>query len=84
MKQERKVYENVELVRGAKGVTKKFIADKLGLSLQGYRHIANGAVSLDVERLKIIANALGEDEKIFFKAELTDEVIKKINNPVNS
>lgn len=84
MPQERKVYENVELVRIAKGVTKKYIADKLGLSLQGYRHIANGAVSLDVERLKIIANALGEEEKIFFKTELTDEVIEKINNSSNN
>ena len=81
MKKERKVYENIELVRMAKGVTKKYIADKLGLSLQGYRHIANGAVTLDVERLKIIANALGEEEIIFFKEKLTDKVIKRINNP---
>lgn len=84
MIQERKVHENVELIRVAKGVTKKYIADKLGLSLQGYRHIGNGAVSLDVERLKIIADALGEDVKIFFKSELTDEVINRINNFIHN
>lgn len=79
----RKVYENVELIRIAKGVTKKYLGDKLGLSLQGYRHIANGAVSLDVERLKIIADALGEDVEVFFKSELTDEVINRINNSIH-
>lgn len=82
-KEVRKVFENVELIRQAKGVTKKYLADKLGLSLQGYRHIGNGAVSLDVERLRIIANVLGEDVKIFFENELTDLVIKRINNNIH-
>lgn len=76
MKTERKVYENVEMIRKAKGLTKKYIADKLGLSLQGYRHIGNGDVSLNVERLKIIASVLDENIEVFFDEKLTNNVIK--------
>lgn len=70
------VHENVERIRIAKGVTKTHIAKKLGLSLQGYRHITSGDARLDTERLKIIANILGVDPGVFFDQELTKSVIE--------
>lgn len=71
------VYENVERIRKSKGVTKTHMANKLGITLQGYRHIASGSVRLDVERLKVIAEILGVDVAVFFDQQLTDSVIKK-------
>jgi transcriptional regulator with XRE-family HTH domain len=73
------VHENVERIRKAKGVTKTHIANKLGLTLQGYRHIASGDVRLDVERLEIIADALDVEPAIFFDNKLTESVIKRRN-----
>lgn len=70
------VQKNVERIREAKGVTKTHIANKLGITLQGYRHITTGNVRLDVERLIIIANALGVEPAIFFDDELTDSVVE--------
>lgn len=72
------VHINVEKIRRAKGVTKTHLANKLNLSLQGYRHITSGNVRLDVERLKVIANVLGVEPAIFFDNELTESVIKEI------
>ena len=71
---ERKIHENVELIRKAKGVTKTYLAQKIGLSLQGYRHIANGATTLDAERLRILADALCVNVSVFFDKKLTDSV----------
>lgn len=69
------VHENVEKIRKAKGITKTHIAKQLNLSLQGYRHMMNGDVRLDVERLKIIANVLGVNPSVFFDEKLTESVI---------
>ncbi len=69
------IHTNVEKIRIAKGVTKTFLANKIELSLQGYRHIAAGSVRLDVERLKTIGRVLNVDPSIFFDDELTDSVI---------
>ena len=66
---------NVERIRKAKGVTKTHLANALGLSLQGYRHITSGNVRLDVERLKVIADILGVEPAIFFDDEVTETVI---------
>ncbi|MDU2064372.1 MAG: helix-turn-helix transcriptional regulator [Sporomusaceae bacterium] len=74
------VHDNVERIREARGVTKTYIASKIGLSLQGYRHKASGNCKMDVEELKILAFALCVDVSIFFDDELTDSVIKKISN----
>lgn len=68
------VHEVIENIRASKGITKTFMAKKLGLSLQGYIHIANGSVRLDVERLKTIAEILDVKPAIFFEQELTDYV----------
>lgn len=73
------VHDNVEKIRRAKGVTKSFLANKIGLSLQGYRHVANGCTRLDVERLKIIAKALNIDSAIFLNDKLTQSVINDLN-----
>ena len=69
------VHENVEKIRIAKGVTKTYLANKLGISVRGYRHIVSGNTRLDVERLKVIADALGVEPAIFFDNELTESVI---------
>lgn len=69
------IRENVEHVRKAKGVTKTHIANKLGISLQGYRHITTGDVRLDVDRLEIIAQVLGVEPAVFFDNESTESVV---------
>jgi transcriptional regulator with XRE-family HTH domain len=72
------IHENVERIRKARGVSKTHIANAVNLSLQGYRHIASGAVRLDAERLKIIGSVLEVDPGIFFDNKLTDSVINEI------
>jgi len=74
------VYKNVERIREAKGVTKTYLSRKLGLTLQGYRHIATGETRLDVERLRVIALALGVDVGVFFDRSLTESVIDEMEN----
>ncbi|QMV43715.1 helix-turn-helix domain-containing protein [Cohnella cholangitidis] len=78
------VHENVEKIRTAKGITKTFVANKLELSLQGYRHIASGNVRLDTERLKVIGEVLGEDPAIFLSNELTESVINRLSGKIAS
>lgn len=68
------IHENVKRIRESKGVSKTHIANKLDISLQGYRHIENGETRLSAERLKIIAKALGEEPNIFFEDKVTDYV----------
>lgn len=45
----------------------------------GYIHIANGNAKLDVERLKVIADALDEEPAVFFDNKLTESVIDRFN-----
>lgn len=68
------VYENVERIRKSKGVTKTHLAKKLGMTLQGYRHLTSGEVKLDVERLRVISEALNVEISVFFDTKLTDIV----------
>ncbi|WML43112.1 helix-turn-helix transcriptional regulator [Neobacillus sp. PS3-40] len=72
------IYENVERIREARGITKTFLAKKIGISLQGYMHIATGHVRLDVERLKTLAMILNVEPAIFFDSKLTEFVIREI------
>ncbi len=69
------IQANVERIREAKGVTKTHVANKLGISLQGYRHITTGDVRLDVDRLIVIASVLGVEPAVFFNDELTESVV---------
>lgn len=73
------VHDNVEKIRKAKGVTKKHLAEKAGISNQAYWHISSGNVRLDVERLKPIAKALDVDPGIFFDDKLTDSVVSQFD-----
>ncbi|MEG6615344.1 helix-turn-helix transcriptional regulator [Peptococcaceae bacterium 1198_IL3148] len=77
------VRQNIEKLRVAKGITKTYVAGKLGLSLQGYRHIIAGT-SLDVERLKVIAEVLGVKPAVFFDNKLTDSVIRSLQKPTGT
>lgn len=72
------VHLNVEKIRKAKGVTKTHLANKLNMSLQGYRHITSGEVRLDVERLRVIAWVLGVEVGVFFDNKLTESVISEL------
>jgi transcriptional regulator with XRE-family HTH domain len=78
------VHINVEKIREAKGVTKTHLAKKLGLSLQGYRHITSGGSRLDVERLKVISEILNVSPEVFFDTKLTESVINEINNKTSA
>lgn len=69
------VCENIKRVRESKGVTKTHVANKLGMSLQGYRYLEDGEVRLDVERMKRIGDILSVDSTIFLDDSLTDSVI---------
>lgn len=75
------VHANVYQLRKAKGVTKTHMASMLGISLQGYSHIEQGNVRLDVERLKVIAQVLSVDVAIFFDDKLTKSVILGLYKP---
>lgn len=72
------VNDNVKRIREAKGVTKTFLAKKLGMSLQGYRYLENGDVRMDVERMQEIANALGIKSAVLLDDKVTDSVIKRL------
>ncbi len=76
------IQANVERIRKAKGVTKTHIANKIGISLQGYRHITTGDVRLDVERLRVIASALGVEPAVFFDDELTESVVNNAKQAI--
>ncbi|MCY9705548.1 helix-turn-helix transcriptional regulator [Paenibacillus alvei] len=43
------------------------MAKKLGLSLQGYRHLENGSVRMSADRILAISKILGVDVTIFFE-----------------
>ena len=68
--------ENVRRVRESRGVSKTFMARGLGMSLQGYSHIEDGNVRLDVERMKKIGDLLRVDSAIFLDDRLTESAIK--------
>lgn len=68
------VHEKVEQIRIKNGVTKSYLAKRLGISLMTYCHIAKGRIRLDVERLIVIAEALNVDPSIFFQEKLTETV----------
>lgn len=72
------VYENIRLIREAKGISKTFIAKGLGMSLQGYRYVEDGSVKLDVERMKHISLLLGVECAVFLDDKLTKSVIKQM------
>lgn len=72
------VCENIRRIREARGITKTFIANALGMSLQGYRYLENGDVRLDVERMKKIASLLCVDSGVLLNDKRTESVIDNV------
>lgn len=72
------VHENLKKIRTAKGVTQSHLAKKLTISNMAYSRMENGDSKIDVERLRIISKALNVDIAVFFESELTESVIKEI------
>lgn len=60
------IHNKIKQIRRRRNYTKTFMAKKLGLSLQGYRHIENGTVRISAERLLAISKILEVDVSIFF------------------
>lgn len=71
------IRDNVKAIREAKGIKATHVGRALGYATpQGYYYLENGQRDISAEKLKVIANLLGEDIGIFFDTELTDLVIK--------
>ena len=66
------MHERLRTVRKEKGVSLKFMADKLGYrSSSGYANIENGDTELSLKAAKQIADLLGvEMEELFFAEKL--------------
>lgn len=72
------VHENLKRIRIAMGVTQSHLAKKIKVTSMTYSRIENGDSKLDVERLKVLAAALGLEVSVFFDEKLTESVIKGI------
>lgn len=74
-----KVVENIERIRERKGVTKTFMASKLGYKTSmGYKHLATADIKS--EQIVTCSEVLGVDPCIFFKDELTESVIRELEH----
>lgn len=76
----RKAHENIRLVREGLGVSKTFVANNLGMTLNGYSLLERGISRLDVERMKRIACILNVNSSVFLDDSLTDSVISRISD----
>lgn len=61
------VHQRIEKLRIHKGVTKSFLAKKIGISAMGYHHLSTGRNSISTNRLQIIAEALGVPPEEFLR-----------------
>jgi transcriptional regulator with XRE-family HTH domain len=68
------VHERIERIRVQKGVTKAYLARKLGITPMGYHYLETGRSPISTERLQIIAEALDVDPREFLRPELNDSV----------
>jgi transcriptional regulator with XRE-family HTH domain len=68
------VHKRIEKVREQKGVTKAFIAKKLGITPMAYHYLATGRTPINTDRLLIIADALGVPAEEFLRPELNETV----------
>ncbi|WP_320957726.1 helix-turn-helix transcriptional regulator [Enterocloster asparagiformis] len=74
----RSVYENVELIREKRGITKKKLAENAGISQMACSRVLSGESKICADLLKNFAFTLGiNDMNIFFNDELTDSVIER-------
>ncbi|PIC72489.1 helix-turn-helix domain-containing protein [Sporosarcina sp. P17b] len=72
------VHENLKKIRIAKGVTQVHLAKKLNVTPMTYSRMENGDSKIDVERMKILSQALETDIEVFFNNKLTESVILKM------
>lgn len=72
--------DNMELIRKRKGITKTHIAKHCNRSVSWYADIAKGRRGLRVDDAMMIADAMGEDVKIFFDHKLSET----LNQPKKS
>ncbi|WP_081505670.1 helix-turn-helix domain-containing protein [Paenibacillus alvei] len=61
------ILEKLKQIREERNLSKTYMAKKLGLSLQGYRHLENGSVRMSADRILAISKILGVDVTIFFE-----------------
>ncbi|UOF90847.1 helix-turn-helix transcriptional regulator [Fodinisporobacter ferrooxydans] len=69
----------IEEIRKKKGVTKTHIAKKCGRSVSWYCGIATGRRKPNVDSIRMIAEALDVDVRIFFDQQLSET----LNNAKN-
>lgn len=73
------INKNIKTIRQSKGLTQKFVAQKLGMSQMQYHRIENGHAKLDANIIPELANILDVKPAIFFKDILTDNVSQEVN-----
>lgn len=72
----RQVFENVELIRYKRGITKKRMAQEAEISDMCCTRLLSGETKMPAEILRSFAFTLGvSDMNIFFDDKLTDSVI---------
>lgn len=77
----RNVYENVELIRENRGITKKKLAENSGISQMACSRVLTGESKLNAELLRKFAILLSiADINVFFNDELTDSVINQCSS----
>ena len=71
----RKVHENIEIIRAAKGITKRALAQSVGVTEITCCRMLWGDSKIPADYIPAFAKALGiEDLNVLFKDELTDLV----------
>ncbi|MED0672678.1 helix-turn-helix transcriptional regulator [Aneurinibacillus aneurinilyticus] len=71
------VNERIEEIRKSKGVTKAFLAKKLGITPMGYHYLATGRSPISTDRLQIIAKALETDAREFLRPYVNEKFSKE-------
>ena len=72
----RQVYENLELIRAAMGITKRSISQKVGVSEMRCNRMLWGEVKIPADLVKPFANSIGvQDLNVLYNDALTDSVI---------
>lgn len=69
---------NVTLIRKAANVTLREIAEWVGMTEAGYRHLETGKVQFRVDRLQVIAEKFGVEADVFFDDNKTIKAIGEI------
>lgn len=68
-----RVCERIKSVRNEKGYTQQFIAEKLGITVQGYSMKESGQRQISTDDIETIAKALDVSPSIFFEDNIHDK-----------